>query len=522
MQTLPSTAPSYGVRPDRFTLAPVQPEPLERPDRPVRQETPAPPDSSAAHSPAASQSLPADRVASTPPAAPGDSTDASGGTNAPVPPDGGAQTAPVRTRPEHPSTRLPTLTAPVERLDTAYLEPFSYFGRPGEFPAALSVIQIQRAFNRLAARIEAEAPELIAEYMGDDYAADNDGLLPLTVDGLMGPNTNRARQLLLAFAGVEPDARHMRASDWDALSGALERTRLTPWFTIAVYRGDLNEEEMNAAMIFERLTVDDPKRAAALAERLGVSLEPAITREDVTALVEAMAAIGVPLTTDNVARLYTRDPSGLGGVTTMRALNAVDLLTETEELDYDAMDEVIDEAIEWIRDEETFTFLRFARVASGGDEEAAARKLHALIKAVMSAESDLDRVTDEDVQDVGLMQLIPAVVSDYRTYFDRAAEEDEARAREGLEPRRSRPPSAELPPAYHPSTLHPVANTAAGGALLMRHYANFGGDVSWASAAYNKGPNHPDIKDRVRIPNVYSAHIHTVRTQRRALYYLEN
>ncbi len=486
MQTLPLTAPA-GVRPDTSILQPV------RPEAPVAEHTPPP-----------------DRVAPAPPA------------SAPTPDPGSTPTAPVRTRPEHPSTRLPTLTAPVERLDASYIEPFHYYGRKGEFPAALSVIQIQRAFNRLAPRIEAEAPELIAQYMNPDGNSEPVTLAPLTVDGLMGPNTNRARQLLLAFSGVVPNAQHMRASDWEALTGELERSPPEPWFEIAVYRGDLSEEEMNAAMVFERLTVDDPKRAAALAEHLGISLEPAVTRDDINLLVNAMREMGVPLTGDMVERLYTRDASGLGGMTYMRAINVVDLLMETEELDYDAMDLVIDEAIEWIREEETFTFIRFARIAADGDEEAAVRVLHALIKAVMSAESDLDRVEDEDVQDVGLMQLIPAVVNDYSYYFERATAEDEARAREGLEPRRSKPPTEELPPAYHPATLHPVANTAAGGALLMRHFANFGGDVSWASAAYNKGPNHPDIKDRRRIPNVFSAHIHTVRTQRRTLYYMEN
>ncbi|MEO0812676.1 MAG: lytic transglycosylase domain-containing protein [Myxococcota bacterium] len=493
MQTV-SLTPSRGVRQEPFTPTPVDTTttntvsgaPAGRPSAPA---APAPLQSA----------LPADRVADTPPA--GGTQD--GSTPPTLPAPGGD--VPVHTRPEHPANQLPTLTTPVERLDADYLEPFSYYGQKGEFPAAISVIQIQRAFNRLL------------PHMADS------GMEPLTVDGLMGPNTNRARMMLLEFAGVEePNEQHMRDSDWQALSAALETYSMTPHFRIDVFRGDLSEEEANAAMLFERLAIDDPRRAQRLAEALEIDPNAPITRDTLRALVDAMAQIGVPLDSDTVQRLYTRDRSGLGGMTYMRAVNAVDLLLETEELDYDAQDAVIDEAIDWIREEELLTFVRFARVATGGDEDAAVQVLHALIKAVMSAESDFDRVTDEDVQDVGLMQLIPAVVSDYGHYFERALADDALQIESGLEPRRTQSPTEEMPASFHPATLHPVANTAAGGALLMRHFANFNGDVSWTSAAYNKGPNHPDVRSRERIPNVYSAHVHTVRTQRRMLYYLAN
>ncbi|MEM6732046.1 MAG: hypothetical protein AAF658_10855, partial [Myxococcota bacterium] len=113
--------------------------------------------------------------------------------------------API-TRPVHAILRpqTQTLTLPVERLDSSYLETFSYAEEGATFPAALSVLQLQRAFNRLLPVILREAPDLVAQYMPDACVDGECTLLPLKVDGLKGEYTNAARQLLVAFAGDEP------------------------------------------------------------------------------------------------------------------------------------------------------------------------------------------------------------------------------------------------------------------------------------------------------------------------------
>lgn len=435
-----------------------------------------------------------------------------------------ADGAPVRT----PQAALPlskTFSQPVQRLDSSYFDTFTYSGRSNTYPAALSVIQIQRGYNRLVREIAENSPELVATYLPNKCGTGGTcELPPLTVDGLIGPNTNAARQLLFHYLrGEEPSSSTTTQEDWAALESGLAGAEPQPWFNINIERGVLDEAQRNAAMVLERLAHDDPKRAWKLLDAIGFeqpTLEGhSVSREMVDALVERMASIGVPLTDKNVTALYERDPSGLGGVTTMRAFNVAELILEENQLGITTHDAIISEAVDWIREIDSFRFASFAR-RFGGDEEAASLQLAALIKAVMSAESDFDRANDLDTEDVGLMQLIPAVVSDYSRYVDMAVADDAERIEAGDEPRRSKMPVEELPAAYPEQAMHPVANTAIGGALLLTHLVRFDGSLMWTSAAYNKGPSHPDTRARRRVPNYFSTHIHTARSQRRTPYYL--
>lgn len=409
----------------------------------------------------------------------------------------------------------------LDPLDRAFTERFEYTEQPlanGKklYSANIAIFEFQRAFNRLAARIAAEKPELVARYqerLGAPFP------FPLSVDGQLGPKSNVAKQLLQEFLGEPADAETFTESNWRKLISATEAASPAPWVTLAFDRSALASPVLtNAADVFERLAHEDPLTLMKLCVALGVPKETSwsgfsVTTELVAQLAGRLAQAGIPLTDERAAALYDLDRTGLGGVTLMRARGAAELIIELERMDVHTHDELIRRSVAWIRESEPRLFERFTATSGAADPELV---LAALIKAVMSAESDFDRIQDFDLTDLGLMQLTRPVTTDKTRYF--AGE-----LPSGATATNAANPSG-TPPGFPSNTMEPLRNTAAGGSLLADLFNRFGGKLTLTAAAYNVGPNKAELNlpdGRARIPNYYPTLMHGMRIQRRFPFYLE-
>lgn len=433
--------------------------------------------------------------------------------------------APARTSALQAQTQSASLLEP---LDGAYAEPFRFTAEQlasGKklYAANVSIFTMQRGFNRLAAKIAAERPDLVASYQSRmpapfPYA--------LVVDGQLGPNTNTAKMLLQEYLGGSADEHVFSAADWQRLDEALAASTPAPWVTLGFELDAFTEpEERNAALVWRALAFEDPATLMKLAAVFGTPRETPYGEVEISAtMVQALATrmreLGVPLTDERMVSMYELDRTGRGGVTFMRARGVAELIVELERFDHREKDELIHAAVAWIEQAEPEAFARFARVCGAPDPRLV---LAALIKATMSAESDFDRAADHDLSDVGLMQLTHLVTTDKRRYFEEevpstidvpasAAPTDEAA------------PAPVLSPSFPENALEPLRNTAAGGSLLMALYSRFDGHMTFIPAAYNVGPNKRELNlppDEARIPNYYPTLAHGMRIQRRFPFYLE-
>jgi len=436
-------------------------------------------------------------------------------------------------RPQPTQTISQTIAASLDPIDDRHAVPFDFTVREVQqgdrtrkiYTGTVSVHWFQRGFNRLVHQIATERPDLT-----EKYADSLPKTLPfaLSIDGILGPNTNTTKQLLQEYLGFEADTDHFTAEHWSALKEKLAEVPSKAWLPVNFDATELTTpEQQTAANILGMLSHEDPKVLTKLLKTLDSTIpedatyaDLELTNSTVNALVERAASTGLPLDQATLVAVYSYDHTGTGGLTYMRARGVAELVGEIDHVDYAEFDVVIADAVRWIRETEPAKFAQYAALLPEGAD--ASTTFAALVKAVASAESDFFRVPDYDYWDVGLMQISHYVVTEQQRYIasDRpeyAPEVYDLPVNEG------HGDPSQLPARIPAEALDPLRNLAAGGSYILEQVLRHHGNLTFAAAAYNAGPYSANLllppEDRC-VPNVVITLKHGMRIQRRVAFYL--